>query len=589
MSDTPAASPTPDQEKRGNTPTQDQVSEKEKPSESVLANQHESSSESDREPMPHVHAKTFLAVFAVCLIYFAQVLALVGAGAQGQLIATYFDGSTDTVWLTAPITILTVVLGPIVSQASDYWGRKWFLVVMTVIGGAGCFIVARASSMNMIIAGFTVVGVDFGVQPLLHTVASEVLPRRWRAWAQAAVMIFNSLGLIGGLIIAGYFNRYGDLEGFRYFYYIAGAVFLAAAAISTFTYQPLPRPLQMAYTFNEKLALLDWIGYALLAGSLVLFCMALSWSQNPYEWSDAHVSATFAIGMTLGIALVVYEAKFKTDGMFHHGLFTNNRNFSIALLCIFCEGIAFFAANIYFAFQVNVLYEPDFLLVTTRFSIAFIACMFASVVTGMYCAYTKKIRWVTFWAFVIFVAFFIGMALTNKNTSDAVWGLPVLLGWALGMTLITLITAAQLSIPAELISIATGLIISVRSLGGTIGIAIYHAVFTSAVKNLGTNVASAAIDAGLPPDSVGRFIGDLVNHNQTDLALIPGVTPQIIGAGVSALLDTFTQGFRNVWVTGLAFCALAGISSIFLFDPSKEFNNHIDAPVEKDEDLYASS
>lgn len=37
--------------------------------------------EDENEPQPHLHAKTFLAVFAVCLIYFAQDFALVGAGA----------------------------------------------------------------------------------------------------------------------------------------------------------------------------------------------------------------------------------------------------------------------------------------------------------------------------------------------------------------------------------------------------------------------------------------------------------------------------------------------------------------------------
>jgi len=39
------------------------------------------STDEDTEPEPHLHAKTFLAVFAVCLIYFAQDFALVGAGA----------------------------------------------------------------------------------------------------------------------------------------------------------------------------------------------------------------------------------------------------------------------------------------------------------------------------------------------------------------------------------------------------------------------------------------------------------------------------------------------------------------------------
>ena len=38
-------------------------------------------SNSSDEPAPRLHAKTFLAVFAVCLIYFAQLVSLVGAGA----------------------------------------------------------------------------------------------------------------------------------------------------------------------------------------------------------------------------------------------------------------------------------------------------------------------------------------------------------------------------------------------------------------------------------------------------------------------------------------------------------------------------
>lgn len=38
-------------------------------------------SNSADEPKPHLHAKTFLAVFAVCSIYFAQLVTLVGAGA----------------------------------------------------------------------------------------------------------------------------------------------------------------------------------------------------------------------------------------------------------------------------------------------------------------------------------------------------------------------------------------------------------------------------------------------------------------------------------------------------------------------------
>lgn len=84
---------------------------------------------------------------------------------------------------------MTTVLGPVVSQASDFWGRKWFLLILTLCGAVGCVVVSRASSMGMVIGGFCIVGTAFGAQPLLHAVASEVLPRRWRSWAQAAVSI----------------------------------------------------------------------------------------------------------------------------------------------------------------------------------------------------------------------------------------------------------------------------------------------------------------------------------------------------------------------------------------------------------------
>jgi hypothetical protein len=449
--------------------------------------------------------------------------------------------------------------------------------------------------MSMAIAGFTIIGIAFGAQPLLHTVASEVLPRRWRSWAQAAVMISNAWALLTGLVVGGALNRHGDPNGFRNHFYISMGLFALSAGLCTLSYQPLPSQLQLTLSFKEKIGQLDWVGYALLASSLVLFCIGLSWSQNPYPWSDPHVSATFAVGLALALGLILYEGKFKKDGMFHHGLFKSNRNFTISLTCVFCEGIAFFAANVYFAFQVSVLYETDSLIVGVRFGIAFIATTFASLCTGLYCAITKKIRGVIFLAFVIFTVFFVCMATTNKGTSKAVWGYPILMGWALGMTLIALVTVAQLSTPPELISIASGLVISVRSLGGTIGIAICkstlphysnilpsiyksntssnpdNSVFISATKHLAPNISAAVSAAGLPTDSINSFVTDLLAQNKTALPSIPGVNPDVIGAGVDALLDTYSTGFRNVWVSAVPFIVLATIGMLLFSDSLFEY------------------
>jgi len=222
----------------------------------------------------------------------------------------------------------------------------------------------------------------------------------------------------------------------------------------------------------EKLRKLDWIGYFLLASGLVLFCIGLSWSQNPYAWTDAHILAPFLIGVALVFGLVVYETKFKKDGMFHHALFLNGWNFPIALLCVFVEGLSFFAANNYFAFEVAVLYETDPLITGLRYSINFITYAIFAVLGGAFCSKTKMVRIPTVIAFCFMVIFYILMATATPGSSNAVWGYPVFLGIALGICLCTLVTVAQLSTPKELIATTSGLMIGVRSLGGSVGLAI---------------------------------------------------------------------------------------------------------------------
>lgn len=176
-------------------------------------------------------------------------------------------------------------------------------------------------------------------------------------------MVSNGLGSITGLVVGGALNRSNDpaADGFRYYFYMATGWYLLSAILCAVAYNPPATEKQREFRGRslEKLQKLDWIGYFLLAAGLVLFCVGLSWSQAPYLWSDPHVSATFAVGLVLALVLVVYETWFKKDGMFHHGLFTENRNFAIALFCVFAEGVAFFAANTYFAFQVSSSRKED--------------------------------------------------------------------------------------------------------------------------------------------------------------------------------------------------------------------------------------
>ncbi|KAH8594915.1 major facilitator superfamily domain-containing protein [Bisporella sp. PMI_857] len=544
--------------------------------------------EDTKGPIAKVHLKTYLTVFAVCLIYVAQLINVVGAGARAQDISIVLGNSEDSVWLTSSVTIFTVVLSPPVSQAADYWGRRWFLIILTFMGIVGSIIVARANSMNMAIAGMCINGLSYGAQPLLHAVVSEVLPRKDRPFAQATVNVAASLGGLLALVIGGAMARHDNHEGFRNYWYMSTAFYALATALCLVLYNPPPRPTQLGLTTGEKLKKLDWIGYFLLASGLVLFCIALSWSQNPYQWTDVHILATFLIGVALIAGLAVYETWFKTDGMFHHGLFSRGWNFVIALICVFVEGLVFFAANNYFAFEATVLYDHDPLIAGTRYGINFIVYAIAAIVGGAICAATKKIKIPTAVAFVSMIIFFICMATATTGSSKAVWGYPVFLGIGLGVALCALLSVAQFSTPSELIAITSGLMISVRSLGGSIGLAIYNAIFTAKfTANLGTKIAEAVLPLGLPQSSLPSLIGALASNNQSALLLVPDITPQIIGAGAGGLFEAYSIGFRFVWISAGCFTVIAAALAVFLVDPVKEFNRHIDAPAEKDEELFS--
>ena len=533
-------------------------------------------------------------------IYFAQLTLLVAGGVFARDVAAVVGGASLTAWPTAVLGILTAALAPPVSQAADFWGRKWFLVVLTGFGFVGCIIVGRATSMPMAIAGYTVGGISFGAQPLLHAVVSEVIPRKYRAWAQASVNVSVSLGALFGLIIGGLLVR-NNHAGFRTFSYISAGIYAASAISCAVLYHPPPRETQFGST-RHKLGQLDWVGYALLVTGIVLFSLGLSWANNPYPWDNGHVLGPFLVGCFFLGLTGIYEWKFKKDGLFHHDLF-RNRNFPISLVCIFIEGMGAFAANYFIPFQISVLNPNlDSFRVALCYSISYFSFIVFAPVAGLVISWTRRVRAPSVVGFACFILFFILTAVVKVSTPEAnFWGYMVFLGAGLGFLLTTLVTAAQISTPPELIAITSGLMLAIRGLGASSGLTVFNAIFNAGLStNLASKVAEAVVPLGIAEEFVGQVLGALAAHDP-DLALeIPGMTLDIFAAAAEGLQRGYQVAFAYVWASAAAFSALAliGASLFFMFvrtlfahsvfilgtvfirDTRDEFNANIDAPLD---------
>ncbi|RDW79298.1 uncharacterized protein DSM5745_06150 [Aspergillus mulundensis] len=538
-------------------------------------------------------------VQVVNLIYLAQLSSVTATGFMAQSMAQAVGGTDKTVWYSSCITIMTVALNPPISQAADYWGRKPVLVAFALAGVVGSLIVSRAQSSGVIIAGFAIVGLGFACQSVALAVLSEVLPRIHRPVAQASAGVASSLGGVMGLLLGGGLLRDGNLSRYRVFWYIEAGMYALAAVGCVVGYSPSPREVQVSLSTTEKLRRLDWVGYVLFPPALALFSMTLAWSDNPYSWSSANILGPFIIGVVAMVLFIIYECRFTKDGMLHHGLW-RNRNFPVSLVVILVEGLSFFAANSYFSYEITVVYDEDILSAATNFAIMFFTGLVGSPVFGFWSSKRKSLRPPLVLGGIFLLLFFILLATVKIDTPRYVfWILPILPGIALASIVPLTMVSAQFAVSPELVTLASALMTTVRSLGGAIGLAINNAVINSSLNDeLQRKVSAAVLPLGLPSSSLPALLDAVSSQRKDAAAEVPGGTPEIAQAAVAAMKRAYLSAFRNAWIVSAAFCGLMVICGFliaisracqnsclprtacyFIVEQRAQFDTRIDAPV----------
>ncbi|KAJ4983408.1 PEP5 [Stagonosporopsis vannaccii] len=530
----------------------------------------------------HIHARTIIAVAATCAIIFAQLMALVGSALLAQSTAALLGRPDQYVWFASVITIITLATILPCSQAADYWGRKIVVQSTTVGGVVGAIVVSRSQDIATAITGFCFIGTAFGCQSLCYAIPSEVLHRKHRAYGQAVANIVSGMGAVTGVLVGGALTRNDDGKGFRIFWYINCASFVLGFIGIQFGYNPPLRELQVSLTTAQKVRAMDWIGNCMIALGLMLFCIGLQWSGNPYGWEDGHVLGPFIAGVCLLAAFLLYEWRAITDGILHHGLF-GDRNFPLAILMIFVEGTAFITATAFFVFELVIIQHLDAFDGGLRFAVLFLLSMVSAFLVAIYTTTTRRIREPLALGFSLLIVFNILMVYFKETLPLAnAYGYACIGGAGIGCILTNAMVAAQMSTPKEMISVTSGLITALRSLGGAVGLAISNAVFNNKLKvELPKRVAAAAVSQGLPPQELGRFVGAFTTRDQRALREIPGASTQVLAASGKALTEAFRLSFRNTWIAAAAFSAVGLVAALFLWNPKAQFTNYIDAPAEK--------
>ena len=304
------------------------------------------------------------------------------------------------------------------------------------------------------------------------------------------------------------------------------------------------------------------------------FYRPLGLTRSP--WISAPVVTTLVLGVVLIISFCIWE-RITLYPMFPRELFQNKvftvrrrgyklisqRFMSLTLFIAAIAGANFGMLVALWPIQCAELFGPDPLDTAKILSV----CGF-SIVVGIVLvnwAFTKfhgaARELMTLTSCVMTLGLGL-MALINKNTPSLAMGLSAITGLGVGGlvqptgTLITIIS------PDALIATIIAATIAIRTVGGTIGYAIYFNILqTRLVSVLPENLAKAAIQAGLSGDQTETFVLTFLGRNTTALAQYP---MSVLGAAQEAVKGSYTDVFRTIYLASIGFSGAAIIASLLL-------------------------
>lgn len=145
---------------------------------------------------------------------------------------------------------------------------------------------------------------------------------------------------------------------------------------------------------------------------------------------------------------------------------------------------------------------------------------------------------------------------------------------------------AGLNIPLKYLGLATGLIGTFRSMGGSVGNAIFNAILQGVIsKDLGPAIASAALAQGFNATNLDLLIPATI---QTAVGIphafdaIPGVSASIEAAALSAFRNVYGKAFRMVFFATIPFGVIAIVLACVMRDSSIYLTNHTAVHMERE-------
>jgi EmrB/QacA subfamily drug resistance transporter len=380
-------------------------------------------------------------------------------------------GLENLSWVVTSYLLTSTIVVPLYGKFGDLFGRKIVIQASILIFLAGSALCGIAQDMTQLIVLRALQGLGGGGLMVVTMAAiADVIPPAERGRYQGLFGGVFGLATVVGPLLGGFLVEH---LSWRWIFYINLPLGLLALVVIGLVFKP-----HVAHVKHE----IDYMGAAFLAASLTCIILFTSQGGTILPWSSPQLWFTLAlVFITLGG--FIYEERLAAEPIMPLSLF-KERTFVLSAAIGFIVGFSLFGAITFLPLYLQVAKGSTPSQAGLQILPMMAGVLSTSIVSGRVISKIGKYRF-----FPIAGTALMAISMLLLSTLQLVTPLRtmylymLLLGLGLGMVMQVLVLAVQNAVHFKNIGVATSGATLFRSIGGSVGVATFGAIFTNGLHS----------------------------------------------------------------------------------------------------------
>lgn len=509
-------------------------------------------------------------------------------------ISNDLNGLSLQAWATTAYLITSTVSTPLYGKLSDIFGRRPLYVIAISIFLAGSIYAGFVHSMGELAVARGIQGLGAGgLMSLGLAIIGDIVPLKDRGKYQGYFMSVFGISSVLGPVVGGFFAGSSQilwLEGWRWVFLINVPIALAALVV-VWMFLHLPKK----EGARQKV---DYWGAASITLALVPLLIVAEQGRE-WGWSSGGSFLCYGLGV-LGIIAFILAERMAGDSALIPLRFFKIPAFGVSALLNFIIGIGMFGAIAMLPMYLQLVAgltptEAGLLMITFTVGI-----LVGSITSGQVISRTGTYRVFPILGTLILGASALAMGLLlGVDTSLLVpGGIAIAFGLGLGFCMQPLTLSMQFAVPPKDMGVATSSATFFRSMGGTVGTAVFISMLFATAQD---KIATLLGDAMKNPTYAAMFKDPAIVKNPDNKGFLDFIQNAQNG-GASNLNDTswlrsankaLTEPIRNGFAQSidlvmLSAAVLVGVAFLVTFFlPKKKITDPKEAAAAKEEAVAA--